>query len=162
MNGEAIAGLLKRDIARVAQAGALSGSAAGFAGLISAHGNASIAGETAAHWTWLLVAALPLGLALATAGELWRADGKAYSAQSAIALARILLVIGLLGGAGGVVLEFVVASYIPTLFSAWHLDVFAVRSSLVANYPWAAATGSLVATVAMAMLEAAVSRIKSG
>jgi hypothetical protein len=143
--------VLKRDIARIAQVGAVTGSVAGFAGLMAAKGSSALAGATAAGWTWLLVATLPLGLAGLATLAARRGGPSAYAAPNVLGRVRVLLVVGLLGGVGGVVLEFVVASYVPTLFSLWRLDAATVRASLVAAYPWTAACCALGATAAMAL-----------
>lgn len=142
MDQETARHTIRRDIMRVARAGALAGSVAGWAGLLAAHGDAALAGTTAAHWTWLLVAAIPIGLVMAT--------------RSMRASARVLLTIGLLGGVIGVVLEFVVASYIPTVFSLMRLDIVTVHGALVAGYPWAAALTALAVTAVVALIEAMV------
>jgi hypothetical protein len=160
MGVESVADVLKRDIIRLAQVGAVTGSVAGWAGLIAAHGNAAVAGTVAASWTWLLLATLPLGLAAVTAGQLWRPGGVAYGAANALALARVLLVIGLIGGSAGVLLEFVVASYIPTLFSFWRLDGAVVRSALLAAYPWSAIAAALGATALAAVFDSMAVRLR--
>jgi hypothetical protein len=143
--------VLKRDIARMAQVGAVTGSVAGFAGLMAAKGSGALAGATAASWTWLLVATVPLGLAAVATLAARRGGPSAYAAPNVLGRVRVLLVVGLLGGVGGVILEFVVASYVQTLFSLWRLDAATVRASLISAYPWTAVCGALGATVAMAL-----------
>lgn len=142
---------MTRDIARIAQVGAVTGSMAGFAGLMAAKGSSALAGATAAGWTWLLAATLPLGLAAVATLAARRGGPSAYAAPNALGRIRVLLVVGLAGGVGGVILEFVVASYVPTLFSLGRLDAATVRAAFISAYPWMAACGALGATAAMAL-----------
>ncbi len=148
---------IRRDIFKVANAGTLCGSLAGFIALFGG-GSAEQVGQQAVQWSWLLVIALPLGLWTAKATYQWSpAEQKAAHAMNYVqpnfaGRARLLLLVGCVGALIGITFEFVVANYVTLIFSGFKLDMVQLRAAMVANYPWYAASAAMLSTIISALV----------
>ncbi|WP_018968564.1 hypothetical protein [Rubritalea marina] len=163
MNRLEISTGIKKDIVVLVQLGAVTGSLAGFMGLLASNGDAEHAGAIAASWTWALAITLPLGQVLICLFKHVRSSKcpNVYGAEGGLAVFRLLCVIGVLGSILGMITAVLAASSIPSLFSFGQLDVVEVRSGLVEHWQWAIGYTTLSSMITVSLiLSIAVKRIK--